>query len=747
MITFSNYTQAQGQNVPSLSPSYPFNQSGQVMLAFVNVFRTDGTSPQPVLTTPSGWTVTITNGTSGLGVYRAVLQKLGDGSVGSVVFAFDTNIRGNIDILVYDEIDTTTPVQASSFHNATGASTTHTATAVTTTLPNSMLVGGFFSVDTGVQFFDSSDLPNTRVNLAGAGFERPTLIGDAIQAVAGSSGTKSTTSNLNTLSQEILVALNPAPNPTVPTVVYANGGEVLTAGASVTIESTSSTSPTAAPSTLQYDFDYNSNHGAGSWTSIGLSSAGVTTKSWTVPTITGNGYRLRVRAKDPALGIFSLAYDESDASFSVVAEVAPPAPVVTAPSAGSVHNKASVVTISWTHGGGRGNPQTEYTIQWSRDNFASHTATVGPTSSAANSTTIDFSGEASGTVISLKVKTKGVTLYSPYSSIRTFTVASVPATPNITAPTAGSPPTTPFPTVTFTEADPFVSRRMRVTQGGVEQYDSGFVGSTALSFTSLFSFANGVASVLFLSVKNAYGLASAEDSETFTPAYTGPTAATATYNVLDNGAVSIAISNTGSMTYNEIWRYVNSEGIGTAIKIATEATGGLPANASFIDYNVKSGTAYKYFIRTYNSTGKFTDSSVSATQTITLVRLSLHAVSRTNTNSNASGNQVLLWNQEGTGFGIGIPSATIPILGRGNVGVRGEVEQGVMNVSALIPTSESSSLTDLMAIFRSGLPVCARDQVGKKIFGRMTLPNMVLDEGEYRVSFQVLEDKYVEGLI
>src|SRR6185369_6842274 len=97
------------------------------------------------------------------------------------------------------------------------------------------------------------------------------------------------------------------------------------------------------------------------------------------------------------------------------------------------------------------------------------------------------------------------------------TVASPPATPNITSPTAGSPPTAPDQTIVFTEASAFVSRKLRVEIASVESYNSGEVSGTATSFASPYPFANGVAVTFFLSVKNSYGLWSAEDSETVTP--------------------------------------------------------------------------------------------------------------------------------------------------------------------------------------------------------------------------------------
>lgn len=742
-ITFQSYTQAQGFTVSSLTPSLPTNATGQVMLALLNL---TGASSTPVITTPSGWTLIIDSGVFGIGVKRAAYYKLGDGSTGTVVWAFDQTIRGNVDIVVYDGIDTAGPIDTSSFKNDTSTTTTHETATLTTALANEMLVVMWTAADTGISFSDSAQVPNTRVNLAGTtgSAERPTLIADTIQAVAGATGALTATTNSGTQGQAIAVALKPAPNPSVPVLTYPNGGESLTAGAAVTITWTPSTSATAAQASLKYNLDYSANFGS-TWTSIvALTSAGVTSYAWTVPATVGSGYLVRIRSNDPALSLYSLAYDLSDSPFSVVAETAPGAPVITAPIAGSANNKAVNVTVSWVHQGGAGNPQVAFTLQWSRDNFASHTATVGPTTTGTQSTSIDFSAETAGATISVRVKTQGVTLYSAYSSIRAFVVASVPATPNITAPTAGSPPTVPLPTITFTEADTFVSRKIRITQGGTEVYNSGDVVSTALSFASPFSFANGTAYVLFLSVKNVYGLSSAEDSETFTASYAGPATPTlSATGVNEGGYVLLQVTNSDSPTYNELWRYVSTAAIGTAIKVGAT----LPKNAGFSDYHAASGITYKYFVRAYNSTGLFSDSAASSAVGITLPNLFIHAVSRTSTDSNTDGAAVSLLNTEGEWTPQEIRTS-VRLLGRTHpAALLGQAVWQRLSVTVIITVYGQVDL--ILALWRkqaTGSLICVRDQSGNRIFGKMSEP-VVQDQSAYLIlTFEIIESASVEGL-
>ena len=756
-ITYSGFqTQAAGRGttVTTLSPEYPPNVAGQIMLAFVNV-TDENLVAKPNITPPAGWTLIVDNGSLGLTVRRAAYRKLGDGSTGPMTWTFDTGIRGNVNVLVWNEINTTSPINASSFRN-NGSTSSPTATAVTTTSPDCMLVAAWFEGGT-CYHFTTNDFSETLVDIIGTtnGAERPTLIVDGIQAVAGSSGTKTATSycleNVNvSQAQAILVALAPAPNPSVPTLTYPNGGEQLTAGAAVTVTCAASTSPTVAQSSLVYEFSYSANNG-GSWTVIGNSSAGVPSRSWTVPSTVGTAYLVRVRSYDGTL--YSLAYDTSDAAFSVISETTPGQPVITAPSVGSVHNKASNVTVAWTHQGGVGNPQVAFTLQWANNAAFTSPTTVGPTTTGTQSTSIDFSGQASGTTIYVKVKTQGVSVYSAYSNIVSFVVASLPATPNITAPTAGSPPTTPLPTVTFTSADAFVARKMRVTLSGTEVYNSGEVVSQALSFTSGYSFANGVAVVLYLSVKNQYGLWSAEDSESLTPSYSGPAAPTLTCTVVnDSGYILHQIANSDTPTYNELWTYGKNEDPSVAYKIGA----GLPVDATFIDYNSDDDLdgldAGRYFFaRAYNSS-LFTDSShvLISSGEVVLSQLFLHAVSRTNTSSNAVGQAVKLLNVEAT-YTPQEMATTVNLIGRtAPTPLLGAQTWQRLSVVVILTNAEISTLTDLQNLWKAQedgeTVICARDQFKNRIFGKMSALQVTDNSSHLRVAFEIVQTKYSEGL-
>lgn len=751
-ITFSTYTVAYQFGIATIIPSYPTNASGQLMLAFVNVYNLDD-SAIPTVTAPAGWTLVQDNGAFGSGVYRAVWYKLGDGSTGSMTWTFDKNVRGEVAIGVWNEVNTSSPIDTSSFKNESSLTATHTTTAITTAQANELVIACYFSADTSISFTDGSGM-NTRISLSGVsgGAERPMLITDTVQAAAGTTGSKTATSNSSSFTQMIMVAVKAAPNPSTPQLTYPNGGESLTAGATVNITWNPSTSPTAAQSSLKYNLEYSSNNGA-SWTSIvSLTSAGVTSYAWTVPSspISG-GYLIRIRANDPGASLYSLAYDQSDAPFSVVSETAPPAPTVTAPTSGGVYDKSTAATpVSWTYGGGAGNPQTKYTIQWSRDNFASHTATIGPITSAAASTTIDFSAEASGATISLKVKTTGLTLDSAYSAVRQFLVASPPAAPNITAPTNASPPTTAFPGVTFTESDSFVSRKFRVVRNSdsVEVYNTGEVSSNALSFTSPYTFQNGVAVTIYLSVKNSYGLWSSEDSESVTPSFTVPATPTISVTAVSAGGYNlIQVTNSDTPSYNEIWAYREDRDSSTAICIGAS----LPKNVAFQDFNRASGERWRYFARAYNSNG-YAQSATASAVALSLTSLFVHAVSRTGTASNANGNVAILTNPPTNTYeqarrqsGMKLLGRTAPSVARSQFRQQKLTEGPIVARAGKAQLDNLTTIKDLAASSRSTI-VCVRDQAGNRLFGKLTQCEIAERRQHFEVRLEVTEARYTETL-
>lgn len=746
-------TTADVRSASSISVDLPTNDVSHRLVAIVSAAFA-ATSPTATFTL-TGWTQAVIANADPAAA-TAVFQ-VGGGLTGPIAITLNKT-ADDISVVVIAVADNsqTTPIEATST-GLNSSTLTQSVSSLTTLSVNALLIASWgASVGAGgaFNFIQANNDLNDLVNIGGVAtpFLRSInlLVATGLKATAGATGAKTArsyndfNSPVSASGAAVMVALKSFEGPTIPALTYPIGGESLTAGAVVNITWTASTSPTALASTLKYNIDYSANYGS-SWTSIvALTSTGVVTYPWTVPATIGNGYLIRIRANDPALSLYSLNYDISGA-FSVVTEAAVlGAPVITAPVSGSVNNKAVNVTVSWQHQGGPGNPQVAFTLQWANNVAFSGPTTVGPTTTGTQSTSIDFSAQTSGTTIYVKVKTQGVSVYSAYSSIRSFVVGSLPATPNITAPTAGSPPTVPLPTVTFTEADTFVSRKMRITQGGSEVYNSGDVVSSALSFVSPFSFSNGVAYSLFLSVKNPLGLSSAEDSETFTAAYTGPATPTlAVTAVNDGGYVSAAITNSDTPSYNELWRYVSTAAITTAIKVGAS----IPVDGSFADYHVASGVTYKYFARAYAVTGLFSDSAVSSAVGVTLPNVFLHAVSRTSTSGNTDGQAISLLNTDGRWSPEEVRTS-VGLLGRpAPASLLGQAVGHRLSVTAAIILY--AQVDDVLEVWRkqeTGSVVCVRDNKGNRVFGKMTQPSVQDQSSNLILAFEVVESAYTEGL-
>jgi hypothetical protein len=616
----------------TVSLALPVSATREVILAFVSVNVVGDISGPVTLTPPSsgGWT-SIQSQTPGDGYYVGVLWHQGTGAGTTQVWTFNQTVRGCIDFVIYDHVaESGSPIDTSSYRAEAFTQTSHTTQSLSTGADNETVIAGWFDTFDAPPPVPESGLTSRIATGEGIGLASAHTIADFIQGAAGSTGGKvATTSFADPYLWMLMVALKSYEGPSDPVLLTPTSGQIII-GVAYDVTWTPATSPTAAQSSLKYHIQYSADNGV-SWSDIvSLTSAGVTTYSWsTTGRTAGTAYKVRIRSYDPATTLYSQEYSTGSV-FSLVAETAPAPPTSLSPSTGAMDKSTAATPFSWLHSGGAGNPQTKFTLQWSRDAFASHTATVGPTTTSTQSTTVNLSGEADGATITWRIKTTGLTLDSAYSSNASFIAANAPATPNITAPTAGSPPTDPNPTYTFTESSLFTHRRLRLVTGGSQVYDSGFVSGTGLSFPSAYSLANGIAYTASLSVRNQYGLISAEDSETFTPTFTGPATPTITVTPNSGGFNRVTISNSGSPAadYNDVYRYAAGQTSADFIRVGKSVA----LNGTFDDYNVRSGIQYSYKARAViASTLKFTDSTTS-TGTVTLDQGFIHVVDRDNDN-------------------------------------------------------------------------------------------------------------------
>lgn len=609
----------------TVSLALPVSATREVILAFVSVNVVGDISGPVTLTPPLGWT-SIESQTPGSGFYVGVLWHQGTDAGTAQVWTFNQTVRGCIDFIVYDHVaESGSPIDTSSYKAEAFTQSSHTTRSLSTSADNETVIAGWFDTFDAPPPVPESGLAIRISTGEGIGNASAHTIADFVQGAAGSTGGKvATTSFADPFLWMLMVALKSYEGPSDPVLLTPDGGQSIIIGVAYNVTWTPSTSPTAAQSSLKYHLQYSPDNGT-SWSDIvSLTSAGVTTYSWsTTGRTAGSAYKVRIRSYDPATSLYSQEYSTGNA-FSLVVETAPAPPTSLSPSSGAVDKSTAATLFSWLHSGGAGNPQTAFTLLWSRDAFATHTSSP-VTGTTAQSVTVNLSGEADGATITWKVKTQGLTLYSAYSSNASFVAANAPATPNITAPVAGSPPTRPDPTYTFTESSVFTHRRLRLVTGGNQVYDSDYVSGAGLSFPSVYPLANGLAYTAYLSVRNVYGLISAEDSETFTPTFTGPATPTITVTST-NGFNRIQISNAGSPAadYNDVYRYAAGQTSADFIRVGTSVA----VNGSFDDYNVRSGIQYTYKARAIiSATMKFTDSAMT-NGTVTLEQGFVHVVNR-----------------------------------------------------------------------------------------------------------------------
>jgi hypothetical protein len=208
---------------PSSSVTYPSDattalqlpvpagaQPGDVLVASLG-FGKSAATVQPTLTAPAGWTLarrTNQSTTAALAVFTHVL------AAGETTFRWTTSVTvgGAIFMTAYSGVNTTTPVDVSAGSSVTTAGTTYAAPSVTTTGPNDMLVASYFAWRNGGKGTTWTSPPGmTEVGDATTTTSRSGSVHNALQANAGSSGTKvATASASQNNAVTTLTALRPA---------------------------------------------------------------------------------------------------------------------------------------------------------------------------------------------------------------------------------------------------------------------------------------------------------------------------------------------------------------------------------------------------------------------------------------------------------------------------------------------------------------------------------------------------------
>lgn len=186
--------------------------AGDVMIAIIGVRGGTG-----VTVTATGWTAVTATGTAtssttlrGSAFYRVVTAS--EASSYSFSFGGATQKASGV-ISTYSGVDTASPINVAAVQ-ANASSITMTAPSVTTTVANTMLVGGYSNA-TGTTFSAGSSftLRGQDASTGGSATTRTTTgLQDAAQAAAGASGTKTMTAASGAVSVGHLIALRPAPS-------------------------------------------------------------------------------------------------------------------------------------------------------------------------------------------------------------------------------------------------------------------------------------------------------------------------------------------------------------------------------------------------------------------------------------------------------------------------------------------------------------------------------------------------------
>ncbi len=754
-ISFVGVTYNNAQSTTSLNVDYPSNPGaptaprvGQLMLLAISFTSAAGSD-----TTVSGWTAIASGFISGSGTTH-LYYKQGDGSPGAAAIVFDTGCRVSAAIALFEGTATSSPVDVSGVNTDGGpGNVTATASSLTTTIANDMLFIAF-GFGGGNDYFAEAGGMSAVIQMVAGVVGKALTLDYELLSTAGATGTRTCTNiNLSTGSpssygQAVIAkaAIKSFNGPSIPTITAPITSESITVGRTYSITWTAATDPVIAQGSLQYNLDYSLNDGT-SWTQIvALTSAGATSYSWNTSGITPSTQtKIRLRAYNGT--DYSVSY-YTTGRFSLLADAAPLAP-------SNLHGEQPIgttvtlfdlgvaLTIKGTFND-TGDVMTGFDVDWGTDGVTYPNTST--TASATYSKTYSASTFSAGLVYFRSRTKDNAATNGPYAYL-TLTAAAAPATPNITAPTAGSPPASATPTHTWTSSGQ-VKYRIRIVKAGVEVYNSGYVSSGTLSIAAPYSYQNSTTYTLYLSIEASTGLRSAEDSETFTASYTGPSTPTLTVTAFnDSGYVELIIANPDAPAYNDIYRYLSTQTTDDAIKIASR----LPVNALFQDYSPISGQGYIYFVQAVNSSGGFTNSVVSSVTTLTLSTLWIHVVSRTaGSSSNAVAGQVVaLTNLAPAEDANDLLSVSKRARGRTRpVTIVGQTVTRTLRYSVIATDADVAlgKLDTLDLIFLANATVCVRDQRGARIFGRVTELPLVHTHHLAALALEATEEDYTEAL-
>lgn len=714
-ITFDseNSKSSQGIAVMSAWCDLPPSDAADILLLIVSYRQWSGLSTS--LNTPSGWTLQA----SGSGVK---IFSLTGGASGSVNITFMTNpCHFQAWCIKLSGQKSTTPFSAGYSGSAIGFS--HLINAGTTApYPGAVFFGAITSPSgSGTTFeghqFNSPDNFYAVPSWAGhdeSGVNASLSVALRYAAAAAEAGGLSWSSVTAFGLSEGPISLNsgicgfwisPSQAPSAPDFTAPTTNELYAIGRTINVNWLPATDPNIAQGSLTYDIDYTLNGGL-SWVDLTTTAAGVLTYDWNTTGLTpSTQVKLRGRAHNGTeYGQFAF----SDV-FTLLTDAAPGAPQNVLPT-GIVNQSADLkITFTFNH---PGDLQKTLEVQWSSNSDMSSPSTTGTITTANGYYTFTANTGILATVGTryYRVRNQGVvdSTNGAWSAIKTIQVTAPISAPNITSPTAASPPTTGTHTATFTGTG-HVKIQYRILKAGLAHYQSGEIATTGNSFTIAISFQNSTAYTLYLKRAAADGLWSTEDSETFTVSYPGPAVPAVTVTAHDAaGYIQICADNSDTPTSQQIFI--------DGVQLDTPA---LPADFVFNYAGAKSGQQISIVVRAFVSTGGFTD-SVADLVTQNLAGLFLYEPTKESTTANFVAPPIVLLAETNEPE---LMTNSAMVRFRKRVKQVAHIARGsrrILNYSVMAPVAQISLINQLEKWVENGATICAKDNQKHKIFGKIT---------------------------
>jgi hypothetical protein len=720
----------------------PSSNTEDWLLLTIEYFQNNGLSTTLNAPTVGAVSGTLISSSSGVSIY-----SFPGGTVGNASFTFSTNPASFRAWCVrLSGQKSTTPFSAG--YAATTSGLSHNLVAgINAPYPGAAFVAAIVATayplgEPGVLVgFDSQDsifdADETADPLPGGGYAviMPLNVAVRFAEDAGDTGLhtwSSSSENLFTpVSASAAIAgfwVSPSQAPSAMAFTSPTTGQLYAVGRDVPVTWNASSDPNVASSLLTYELEYTIN--GFTWVPLDTTSAGATSYLWdTSGEDPSSTVQLRGRANN-GTEYGPWAYSSI---FTLLADSPPGAPQNVAPT--GIVNQSEDLEITFTFND-PGDLQKTLEVQWSANADMSSPSTTGTITTSNAFYTFDASTDILATVGTryYRVRNQGIvdSTNGTWSAIKTIQVTAPISAPNITFPTAASPPTSGTVLATFTGSG-HTKIKYRIVSGGVELYVSADLITGGNSFTLGISLANDTTYTLFLKRAASDGLWSTEDSETFLVSYVGPAIPGLTATPIDEaGYIQFLIQNTDTPT----GQYIFIDGVQLDTPL-------LPPDALFNYAGATSGEEISVVVRAFVSTGGYTDSvPVLATQNLQGLFLFEPTQELTTANFVSAPIRVLEDSNEPE-----INTGLAMVKLRKRTKQVAHFRRGfwrVLNYSVMVPSPQISVANQLEAWLENRSTVCARDNFSHKVNGNITSLDVADYMNSIRTPLVITENSYQE---